>query len=65
MPLRFPADSLALVGITLAIPIALAGRTDVLSIVDKPLGSWPGILLLIGVAVFLYRSATTRGQARD
>ncbi len=65
MPLRFPADSLALVGITLAIPIALAGRTDDLSIVDKPLGSWPGILLLIGVAVFLYRSATTRGQARD
>jgi len=49
----------ALVGIGLAIPIAIAGRTDVIALVDKPLGAWPGILLLLAVAVGLYKAATT------
>ncbi len=49
----------ALVGIGLAIPIAIAGRTDVLAIMEKPLGAWPGILLLVVVVAGLYRAATT------
>ena len=53
----------ALVGITLAIPIAVAGRTDVLSVVDEPFGSWPGIVLLVAVAWFLYRNAATKVAA--
>jgi len=53
----------ALVGIGLAIPIAIAGRTDVLAIVDKPLGSWPGIVLLGAVAWFLWKAASGAGSA--
>ena len=49
----------ALVGIGLAVPIAIAGRTDVLALVEEPLGAWPGILLLAGVAFYLWRSATS------
>ena len=49
----------ALVGIGLAIPIAIAGRTDVIAIMDKPLGAWPGIVLLALVVMGLYRAATT------
>ncbi|HCP47363.1 MAG TPA: oligopeptide transporter, OPT family [Deltaproteobacteria bacterium] len=52
----------ALVGIGLAIPIAIAGRTDVLSIVDEPLGSWPGIVLLAAVAWFLWRAASQKAN---
>jgi putative OPT family oligopeptide transporter len=49
----------ALVGIGLAIPIAMAGRTDVIALMAKPIGSWPGIILLGLVAFGLYRAATS------
>ena len=47
----------ALVGILLAIPIVLSGKPDVLAIVDRPFGTWPGVLLLAGIAYWLYRTA--------
>ena len=44
----------ALVGILLAIPVALAGTSDVLTLTDQPIGDWPGLLLLLGVCYYLY-----------
>jgi len=50
----------ALVGIGLAIPIAIAGKSDVLNIVEEPLGAWPGVLLLAGIAYLLWKAASTK-----
>ncbi|MEK7995302.1 MAG: OPT/YSL family transporter, partial [Planctomycetota bacterium] len=47
----------AIVGILLAIPIVISGRQDVLALMEKPLGAWPGAILLAGVAYWLYRTA--------
>ncbi len=47
----------ALIGIVLAIPIVLSGRPDILAIASKPFGPWPGVVLLIAVAYWLYRIA--------
>jgi hypothetical protein len=47
----------ALIGILMAIPIVLIGKQDVLAIMDNPLGAWPGVILLFGVAYWLYRTA--------
>ena len=47
----------ALIGILMAIPIVITKRQDVLAVVEEPLGSWPGIILLGGVAYWLYRTA--------
>jgi uncharacterized oligopeptide transporter (OPT) family protein len=43
----------ALVGILMAIPIVVSGSSDVLAIMDHPLGAWPGALLLLGIGVWL------------
>jgi len=43
----------ALIGIFLAIPIAMTGRGDVFAIVTEPLGSWPGVVLLLAICVWL------------
>ncbi len=48
----------ALIGILMAIPIVLSGKQDVLALMDKPLGAWPGVILLFGVAYWLYRTAS-------
>ncbi|NOZ74691.1 MAG: oligopeptide transporter, OPT family [FCB group bacterium] len=48
----------ALVGILMAIPIVISGDADVLAIVKKPLGSWPGEILLLLVAVWLWKVAS-------
>ena len=48
----------ALIGIMLAIPIVLSGRQDVLAIMDNPLGAWPGVILLVAVAYWLYCTAS-------
>ncbi|MBU1699436.1 MAG: oligopeptide transporter, OPT family [Candidatus Eisenbacteria bacterium] len=49
----------ALVGILMAIPIVVTGKEDVLALFsDPPLKAWPGVLLLAGVIVWLYRVAT-------
>ncbi|UCD37526.1 MAG: oligopeptide transporter, OPT family [Fidelibacterota bacterium] len=48
----------ALVGILMAIPIVISGDSDVLAIIPAPLGGWPGLILLGGVIVWLYRVVT-------
>lgn len=56
----------ALMGIFLALPIALASvwpslGADPLRIFDvPPLGPWPGLVVIIGVGTMLYRSAVSR-----
>ncbi len=50
----------ALVGILLAIPIVISGKPDVLAMLEKPLGTWPGIILLAGVAYWLYNTARAK-----
>jgi putative OPT family oligopeptide transporter len=52
----------ALMGIMLAIPIVLSGRQDVLAVMDKPLGTWPGVILLAGVVYWLYRTALGKAK---
>jgi len=47
----------ALVGILMAIPIVLTSNKNVLAIVEKPLGTWPGVVLLAMVVYLLYRVA--------
>ncbi len=48
----------ALVGIILAIPIVIAKKENVLAVLKEPLGTWPGLLLLVAIACWLYRTAT-------
>ena len=47
----------ALIGIALAVPVAISGSTSVLAIADQPLGSIPGVVILAGVCYWLYKSA--------
>ena len=59
----------ALMGIVLALPVALSGvwpalGTDPLRLFDTPpLGAWPGVLALILVVGLLYRATLSRDQA--
>ncbi len=50
----------ALIGIVLAIPIVVSGKSDVLALLPEPAGAWPGVVLLIGVGYWLYRVASRR-----
>ena len=50
----------ALIGILMAIPIVVSGKADILAIVKEPLGTWPGILLLLVVILWLGRVASPR-----
>lgn len=51
----------ALMGIAIAIPIVVAERADVLALPDPwQFGQWLGLLLLVGVALLLYRSGAKR-----
>ena len=50
----------ALIGILMAIPIVVSGNADVLAIVREPLGTWPGIILLIGVMLWLAKVASPK-----
>lgn len=50
----------ALVGILMAIPIVISGKADVLAIVPNPIGTWPGIILLLIVALWLGKVASPR-----
>jgi len=47
----------ALLGIFLAIPVAIYERNDILALINQPLGDWPGLLLLVVVCGYLYRTA--------
>ncbi|MEM9888031.1 MAG: oligopeptide transporter, OPT family [Bacteroidota bacterium] len=49
----------ALIGILLAIPVAIYERSDVMALLDEPLGSWPGLIVIVGVCYWLYRIAST------
>jgi uncharacterized oligopeptide transporter (OPT) family protein len=44
----------AIIGILLAIPIVASGKADALAIGHNNFGPWPGLLLLTGIAVWLY-----------
>ena len=48
----------ALVGILLAIPVAIAGSSDVMKLIDQPLGDWPGLVILLIICYYVYRTAT-------
>jgi putative OPT family oligopeptide transporter len=48
----------ALIGILMAIPIVLSGKADVLAIVPNPIGTWPGIILLLLVVLWLGKVAS-------
>jgi len=50
----------ALIGILMAVPIVITGNKDVLAVLKKPIGAWPGIILLAGVAYWLYKTAIGR-----
>ena len=45
----------ALVGIALAIPVAIYSDANVLAIAEEPWGSIPGIIAIIGVCYWLYK----------
>ena len=44
----------ALIGILLAIPVAITGSTTVLAIAAEPLGSLPGIAVILAICYWLY-----------
>ena len=52
----------ALIGILMAIPIVIASSADVLAIVKEPLGTWPGIVLLLVVILWLAKVALPKDQ---
>lgn len=43
----------ALIGILIAIPIAVTGSGEILQLMSDPIGSWPGLVLLIGICAWL------------
>jgi hypothetical protein len=54
----------ALMGILIAIPIVSSGRADVLALpAALHFGGWLGLLVLGGLAIWLYRIATDRRPA--
>jgi putative OPT family oligopeptide transporter len=48
----------ALIGIALAVPIVLSGNPKVLAVLEKPLGAWPGVILLAAIAYWLFRTGS-------
>ncbi len=46
----------ALIGIVLALPIAITGQRDILELMENSLGSWPGVLFLALIIWLLYRT---------
>ncbi|MEQ8799183.1 MAG: oligopeptide transporter, OPT family [Salinisphaeraceae bacterium] len=45
----------ALMGIGLAVPIVVSGDRDVLAVADVSLGPWPGLLIVLGLCIWLAR----------
>ncbi len=54
----------ALIGILMAIPIVISGNADVLAIVPDPIGTWPGIVLLLLVILWLGKVASPGSDVR-
>jgi putative OPT family oligopeptide transporter len=48
----------ALLGILLAVPVAIYGSTEVMAIADDPFGSIPGLIIVFGICYLLYRFAS-------
>jgi putative OPT family oligopeptide transporter len=48
----------ALIGILLAIPVAIYQRADILAIASRPFGSLPGLIVITAVCYLLYRYAS-------
>jgi len=45
-------------GIIMAVPIVMSGRADVLALPEAlRYGQWLGLLVLIGIGIWLYRTA--------
>jgi len=44
----------ALMGIFLAVPIVVSGKSDILAFFSEPFGPWPGVILLAAFAYWLY-----------
>ena len=55
----------ALIGILMAIPIVISGKVDVLAIVPNPIGTWPGIILLLLVVLWLGKVASPRKNIQN
>lgn len=53
----------ALMGILLAVPIVLSGKSDVLAFFSEPFGPWPGVILLIAIAYWLYHVSMGKSKA--
>ena len=47
----------ALIGIFLAIPIAITQDTNILALISQPLGSYAGLLIIIGICYWMYSIA--------
>jgi len=54
----------ALMGILLAVPIVLTSNKKILAIASEPLGAWPGLPILVAIAVWLAITAS-RTRARE
>ena len=52
----------ALIGIILAIPVAISGRTDIFAIGENPIGSLPGLIVVSLVCWWLYKVAVKAFQ---
>ena len=52
----------ALIGILLAIPIVIFAKSDILAVLKEPIGNWPGVVLLIAVAYWMYRTGVGKKQ---
>jgi len=48
----------ALIGIGLAIPVAIWGSGDIMAIADKPFGSIPGVIVILSICWWLYNVAS-------
>ena len=55
----------ALIGILLAIPVAIWGSGDVMAIADDPFGSLPGIVVLGFICYLLYNTASKAFMSRE
>lgn len=55
----------ALMGILIALPVAITGSSDALALGSAGLGVWPGLLLLIGLGVWLFWLARQQAAADD
>ena len=53
----------ALMGILLAIPIVITKEQNFLAWVEKPIGAWPGVILLAAIAIWLWRVGLVKAKA--